>query len=262
MEELTCRPIGFLRSQNSTKFDTASQPELVVAPASESMVELLADSQFEAALEDLSGFTRIWLIWWFHKNNNWRPKILPPRGRTGRKGLFSTRTPHRPNPIAISTVALHRVEGRRLYIGEHDLLDGTPILDIKPYIPRFDAFPEERRGWFEAVEKHEPSFTVSTTPRAQEQLDWLEVHHHPGFGSRVKTMLADDPWPHRTRRIRPYPAGGYRLASGSWRVIFTIVEQSVTILQVHSLFTLDSVPGADEETRIHTDFLSRPWAVE
>ena len=96
----------------------------------------------EQALHDLSGISHVWVLFWFHGTENWRPKVQPPRGE-GRRGLFATRSPHRPNPIGMSVVELHSVSGRTLEIGDNDLIDGTPILDIKPYVPYCDSVPEK-----------------------------------------------------------------------------------------------------------------------
>ncbi len=74
-------------------------------------------------------------------------RVLPPRSRTGRKGVFSTRAPHRPNPLGLSALKLEKVEGLRLSVRGVDLLDGTPVLDIKPYVPYTDAWPDARSGW-------------------------------------------------------------------------------------------------------------------
>ena len=79
----------------------------------------------------------IWVLFWFHLNEGWRPKVQPPRSTTGRKGLFSTRSPHRPNPLGLSALRLERVEGLTVHVRGADLVDGTPVLDIKPYMTGF-----------------------------------------------------------------------------------------------------------------------------
>ena len=95
---LTLRPIGHIRSHQQAKFDARHQP-LEEADAGEThLLELLPGCDYETALQDLAGFERIWLLWWFHKNAHWRPLVLPPRGPAQRRGVFATRSPHRPNP--------------------------------------------------------------------------------------------------------------------------------------------------------------------
>ena len=116
---------------------------------------MLPDYNFEAALEDLSGFERIWVIFKFHLNETWNPKVSPPViSPAGRKvGVFASRSPHRPNPIGMSCVELTGVEKRRIYIRNFDMLDGTPVFDIKPYIPAVDAFPGSAAGRQEETAK-------------------------------------------------------------------------------------------------------------
>ncbi len=107
--------------------------------------------EFAAGLRDLDGFERIWLVYWFDRAGPARWVVKPyldPRER----GLFATRAPSRPNPIGVSAVRLVRIEGSVLHVEEVDMLDGTPLLDIKPYAPRFDAFEAERVGWLAGVE--------------------------------------------------------------------------------------------------------------
>jgi tRNA-Thr(GGU) m(6)t(6)A37 methyltransferase TsaA len=119
------------------------------------LVELLEHVPVEA-LQDLEGFDRIWLLSWLHLNGpGLRPFVRPPRGGP-KRGLFATRAPHRPNPLALSCVRVLGVEGRRIEVQGLDLLDGTPVLDIKPYVPGFDSFPEARTGWLE-VAQSEPT---------------------------------------------------------------------------------------------------------
>src|SRR5246127_2330174 len=106
---LTLHPIGYLRCSLATKVEAARQPR--AACAMPAQIELLPGRNFEHALEDLARWELIWVIFWFHLNSGWRPKVLPPRSTTGRKGVFATRSPHRPNPIGMSVVRLESIEG-------------------------------------------------------------------------------------------------------------------------------------------------------
>ena len=104
--------------------------------------------RYVTALDDLEGFERIWLIYWMDRAGAYRAKVVPFRD-TQERGLFATRSPSRPNPIGMSAVRLVRREGRMLHIADLDILDGTQLLDIKPYVPAFDAYPDARAGWFD-----------------------------------------------------------------------------------------------------------------
>lgn len=106
------------------------------------------DESFAPALDDIEGFERLWLIYWMDRTGPFKPRILPYRD-TVEHGLFATRSPNRPNPIGMSVVRLIRREGATLYVADMDILDGTPLLDIKPYVPEFDCHANSRAGWFE-----------------------------------------------------------------------------------------------------------------
>jgi tRNA-Thr(GGU) m(6)t(6)A37 methyltransferase TsaA len=101
------------------------------------------------ALADLAGFERIWLLYHLDRSVAWQSLVVPFRDSVAR-GLFATRAPARPNPIGLSVVRLLSVEGNSLQVQEVDMLDGTPLLDIKPYMPEFDAYPDSRAGWLDS----------------------------------------------------------------------------------------------------------------
>jgi len=145
--EITMNPIGIVRSTYKERFDTPRQPAL--GNEVTASIELAAGLNLEQATRDLEGFTHIWVIYWMHLNQGWNPTVIPPRGPKTRRGVLATRAPHRPNSIGLSVVRLLKVEGRRLTIAAHDMLDGTPVLDIKPYLPYADAAAEASHGWLE-----------------------------------------------------------------------------------------------------------------
>ena len=234
---LTIRPIGFLRSGKGVRFKTLHQPDETAEEIN--VLELNPGTGIREALRDLDGMERIWLIWWFHRAESWRPLVLPPRGPSQRRGVFSTRSPHRPNPIGMTPARLLGIEGLRLLLGPCDLLEGTPVLDIKPYVPAYDAFPESRAGWIEAVEalqSQPPRFSVSWSALAQEQVQWLKAAWSVDFQQRVVDILGRDPSPHRTRRIRSLPVGNLEMGCGAWRVEFRVRDAAVEILAVKPSF--------------------------
>ena len=100
----------------------------------------------------LKGFERIWLIFAFHRSEGWKAEVRPPRGG-GKRSVLATRSPHRPNAIGLSAVELIGIEPGALRVRGIDLLDATPILDIKPYVPYADAFPDSRAGWIDQLDK-------------------------------------------------------------------------------------------------------------
>lgn len=227
---LTLRPIGFVRTAKRVKFQARHQP--VENEPERNILELSPEPGLEYALRDLAGFSRIWLVWWFHRNASWRPQVLPPRGPAIRRGVFATRSPHRPNPLGLTPVQLIAVERRRLILGACDLVDGTPVLDIKPYVPAYDAFPDATNGWIgevDAAHAAAPTFSVSYAARAQTQAAWLLETWRIDFRARLEELLTRDPSPHRTRRIRKRGATLFEIGCGAWRAIFSIMEKNVVI---------------------------------
>ena len=138
--------IGVIRSPFKEATGMPIQPAL--AKDIEGAVDVFP--QYAPALKDLDGFERIWLIYWFDKAASFRPTVVPYLD-TAERGLFATRAPARPNPIGISSVRLLSIDDAAIRVAELDVLDGTPLLDIKPYVPRFDSYPEACSGWVDAV---------------------------------------------------------------------------------------------------------------
>jgi tRNA-Thr(GGU) m(6)t(6)A37 methyltransferase TsaA len=145
--ELTYRPIGRVRSPFKEREGAPIQGAF--APEAKGAIEVLPE--FAEGLADLDGFSHIWVLYHFHLSGGFKLKVVPFMDDVER-GLFSTRAPRRPNPIGLSLVRLLGVEGNVLRIAEVDMLDGTPVLDIKPYSPEIDGRPEVRCGWLDGVD--------------------------------------------------------------------------------------------------------------
>ncbi len=137
-------PIGIIHSPFAEPAGTPIQPG--AAGGAEGWAEIAPE--YADALRDLDGFERVWLLYWFHRAGPWRPLVVPFRDVVER-GLFATRAPCRPNPIGMSAVRLMGVQGTTLRLGDVDVVDGTPLLDVKPYAPEYDHFPAARCGWLD-----------------------------------------------------------------------------------------------------------------
>ena len=227
---LSVTPIGYIRTKMRTKFDSPHQPKN--SDEERNIIELIPGMGFDLAVKDLIAFNRIWLVWWFHRNATWKPLVLPPRGAAKRRGVFATRSPHRPNPIGITSVPLLGIEGTNLIVGNSDLVDGTPILDIKPYIPTVDAFPEASLGWLSEVESQlaePPRYTTLFSPLAEEQLAWLRAGWNIDFQARLAEILSRDPSIHRTRRIRKWGLDKLQIGCGAWKAIFAVEGMNVVV---------------------------------
>lgn len=250
-------PIGHVRSALGSKVEAARQPQ--AARGTRARIELLPDRNFQHALEDLAGWERIWVIFWFHLNPAWRPKVLPPRSRSGRKGVFSTRAPHRPNPLGLSAVRLERIEGLTLHILDVDMVDGTPVLDIKPYVPYTDAHPLARHGWLEDTEATaaDPidAYEVTFDPLAADQVAWIETRTGLELRERLRAALALGPTPHPYRRIRP-DGNEFRIAVKEWRARFALAGRQVRVLEILSGYRAAQLAASPDEDpiRAHREF--------
>jgi len=234
---LVLNPIGFIRTGKQVKFQALHQPS--EADRESNVLELLPNQGFEKALRDLEGFSRLWLVWWFHRNTTWRPMVLPPRGPSKRRGVFATRSPHRPNPLGLTPVQLIGIRGLSLTLGPCDLVDGTPVFDIKPYLPAYDSFPDESGGWWDKVESSlqaPPAFSVQLSLPAQTQADWLRATWGIDFSTRMIELLSRDPTPHRARRIRRRKNHEFEIGCGAWRAFFDLTLTTVTVLGIEPAY--------------------------
>jgi tRNA-Thr(GGU) m(6)t(6)A37 methyltransferase TsaA len=270
---LSLEPIGYARTGLETKVDAPRQPR--AAAHKVGRIELLPGRNYEHALEDLEGWEYLWVIFWFHLNESWRPKVLPPRSTSGRKGVFSTRSPHRPNPLGLSAVRLERMEGLTLHLLEVDLVDGTPVLDIKPYVPYTDAHPDARSGWLEepvststARARGErratpadpvPAYDVHFTESVLERCAWIESRSGLALLERVRATLALGPAPHPYRRIKR-DGEGFVLAAKEWRFRFSVADRQVQVTAVFSGYRrsqLAKAPaGEDPLLPLHREFVA------
>jgi tRNA (adenine37-N6)-methyltransferase len=132
-----------------TPFVEAAGTPIQPAYAEGAEGKVIVEHPFASALDDIEGFERVWLLYWMDQAAAFKALVLPYRD-TRERGLFATRSPCRPNPIGLSVVRLVRREDRVLHVVDVDILDNTPLLDIKPYVPEFDAHPSSKAGWLDA----------------------------------------------------------------------------------------------------------------
>jgi tRNA-Thr(GGU) m(6)t(6)A37 methyltransferase TsaA len=246
----TIEPIGIISTRFERKYDAPRQPmgndELRITndeaadSSKQALVQLFPHRNYEQALTDVQGFERVWLLYIFHENItkdkvHWKPKVLPPRGRV-KRGVFATRAPYRPNPLGMSVVEVLAVQGLTLRVGNCDLLDGTPIVDVKPYIPQYDSFPDSRTGWLEELSA-EQQFTLEIVPEATQALAEA-LCEHPAIEDTLRRVLSHDPFPHPYRRIRMLDAsaGEYEYAYQTWRVRYRVdtVRGCVCVEALHN----------------------------
>jgi len=187
-------PVGFLSSCYPDKFGVPRQSGLVKKAYSQ--LKIRADLQPESSLQGLLGYSHVWLQFVFHLNNSSRfhAKVHPPRLGGEAIGVFATRSPHRPNSLGLSLVELIDIKGDTLLLAGADLVDGTPILDVKPYLPQIESLPQARGGW--ASEVDFANITVSFSTEARRLLqNWIERTGHQELFEVITEILKQDPRP-------------------------------------------------------------------
>ncbi len=194
----TFNPIGRVHSCFKEKFGIPRQPGLVAEACA--TVELLPPYDDAATVRGLTEFSHIWLLFVFHANppDRWRPTVRPPRlGGNRRMGVFASRSTFRPNPIGQSVVQLdgitHSNRRLELRVSGVDILDQTPVLDIKPYLPYADALPQARGGY--ANERPEILYRVSFSDQAESALAAGSGRQGTDLRRLVKRILENDPRP-------------------------------------------------------------------
>ena len=216
------------------------------------------------AIADLAGFERIWVVFVFHRNleAQWKARVAPPCAPEKRKySVFATRAPYRPNPVGISCVKLERIDGRRLYISAHDLLDGTPVLDIKPYIPCADAFPEAAAGWHDELAL--PEWKVAYGEKFLQQAEFLREHGAPDMVNFCDVQLVRDPFNRKRRRVTVQVENDAVIGCRTWRLHFKFDAEKyhITMVEIRSNYREDELaPGCDDpyaDKELHREFRRR-----
>ncbi|ATI63689.1 tRNA (N6-threonylcarbamoyladenosine(37)-N6)-methyltransferase TrmO [Edwardsiella tarda] len=189
-------PIGVIHSPYKEKFAIPRQPGLIRDGGGE--LELLPPYNQADTVRGLEGFSHLWVIFVFHQTmaGGWRPTVRPPRlGGNTRVGVFATRSTFRPNPIGMSLVELQGIEihnGVRLRLGSLDLVDGTPVLDIKPYLPFAESQPQAQAGF--AQQAPAADMPVVFMPEAEAQITQHQ-RNYPHLARFIRQVLAQDPRP-------------------------------------------------------------------
>ncbi len=209
MTTISLNVLGYVRSPYKQKFAIPRQPGLIA----EAIGELVLHPPYadDAIIRGLDSFSHLWLVFVFHEtaDKGWSPMVRPPRlGGNQKKGVFATRATFRPNPVGLSVVKFlgsHR-EGEKLVLklGGIDLLDGTPILDIKPYLPYADSHPEADGGFADSA----PT-TEMTVSFAEEALEFCQKQHqYPELAAFIEKVLRQDPRPpYKKEKANPQSYG-------------------------------------------------------
>lgn len=228
--QIIINPVGFVESNLKQRYETPRQG--VLAKNSKAIIYLLPKQNFEQAVKELEGFERIWIIYQFHLNKNWKPLVTPPRHTRKKVGVFATRAPYRPNHIGLSCVKLDKVAGLKIFISESDLLDGSPILDIKPYLPYSDSFPNSKTGWVKS--NLDEIYEVSFNAKSKIAADKLKIEKNINLFDYARIQLEFNPKDLSRKRISKLisPTTGkeiFTLSYQDWQIHYLVVESEKKI---------------------------------
>lgn len=188
--------VARIHNDFKTKFGVPRQSGL--APSALAVIVFEPEYRNVEALRGLEGYDYLWLLWDFseaHREGAWSPTVRPPRlGGNQRMGVWATRSPFRPNPIGLSSVKIERIElcspeGPRIYVSGADLMNETPILDIKPYLPFTDSHPDARGGFAQDVNNASEPFKVEVSSKIEHNLTEMQL-------AALCEVLSHDPRPH------------------------------------------------------------------
>jgi len=228
MENVNIQVIARMHSDFATKFGIPRQSGLVEELRSTIVFE--PEFRNPDALRGIEDFSHLWIIWQFSEavRQGWSPTVRPPRlGGNTRMGVFATRSPFRPNPIGLSSVKLvdfdlHTKEGPVLYVAGADLMDGTPILDVKPYLPYTDSHPDAIGGFAEPVREYHLEVVFPD--------EWL-AQVPERLRTPVLGLLAQDPRP----SYQNDPDRVYGVAFGGYDFRFRVKDGVLTVCEVEKL---------------------------
>lgn len=223
-EAWTLRVIAHVENDYVEKFGIPRQSGLVEQI---SRIVFVPEYRDANALRGLEGYSHLWLLWGFHANpaRPWSPMVKPPRlGGNTRMGVFATRSPHRPNPIGLSSVRLMGIrpvsgKGQVLLVQGADLMNGTPLYDIKPYLPYTDSHPEAQSGFAGAVQGYR--LTVDFPAELRERIPQQSL-------AALEELLAEDPRPAYQRE----KAEVYGLAYGAFDIRFRVEGERLCVTEV------------------------------
>lgn len=219
------RPIAYIHSDFPDKFGIPRQSGLAQSLKSTMIFE--PDFRFPDAFRGLEDYSHIWLIWGFseNKHSRWTPTVRPPRlGGNTRKGVFATRSPFRPNPVGLSSVKLDKIEftkehGPVLHISGADLMNGTPIFDIKPYLPYVDSHPDALNGFANSIKDYALHVTDP-----HEMLSYVPIEKR----SAIIEILSQDPRP----SYQEDPKRIYGLRFSDYEIKFRVEKNILYILSI------------------------------
>ena len=222
-DKLLIEPIGYIKNGYKEKFGVPRQSGL--ASSVKSTIKFCESYRDENMLRDIEQYSHLWLIWGFsHNEGQWTPTVRPPRlGGNKRVGVFATRSPFRPNSLGLSCVKLEKVDdtknGKALVVSGADLVDNTPVYDIKPYLPYVDSIPDAKGGFSDDFKEY--SLDVCIDDDIKAGLTPLQIEN-------LTELLSLDPRP----SYQDDEERVYGLAFEDMQIKFKCIENTITVIEI------------------------------
>lgn len=251
---ITLKPIGVFHGERSSK---SAIPRQGILSNQKGYIEFEKGFDHKLALSGLEQMSHVWVIYHFHEaQSQAKPLVRPPRAPDKLIGVYATRAPYRPNPIGLTLARIEKVEDGRLYLNQVDLLDKTPILDLKPYVTDSDLASNPKLGWIDEIE----NWKFQLSEKAQTQCEWLSQNGLPEIYDVLESQLGTNPLQFGRKRILDNEDGSYVLSYRTWRVLLKIDEAQkmsfvVSISSGYSSSELESIDDPYIDKALHTRFL-------
>lgn len=249
--EIVYSSIGVFHSDQKAPYEAGRQPD---EHHTHGRIELFSGHNFEQALEGLQGCPRIWVLFQFHHNAHWNPMVLPPRGTDKKVGVFATRSPYRPNNIGMSCVRVLQIDRLKIDVAGADILDQSPIIDIKPYVAYADSFPGIEPEWLsQAI-----PYRIHYAPDALASLEWLESQGLTQLRGFLQHQLEYEPTNSKKKRVKQVSLAEHIIAYKTWRACFNISSQEVTVTSIGSGYSAEEISQSEDpygDKSLHQKFM-------
>ena len=251
--------IGTVHCEQQWHFDAPRQSGLA-----KNLATIEVDAAYSQALTGLRDFSRIWVVFIFHTASE-KLVIRPPRLAKGTVGAFASRSPHRPNRIGLSSVLLKEIRGSVLVVENHDFIDGTPVVDLKPYVSVYDSFDVPTEGWLKDAA---PEFHVAFSETATQKLAFLAGRKVPGFRGFLEQQLSFLPDDAERKRIQRTSETEMTISYRTWRASFHLNREArlCTVCDIFSGWQPEELAeGASDpwhDKALHREFLRQFPAID
>lgn len=252
MAEFTLKPIGVFKGTHKNK---ASVPRQGSLSQQHGVIEFESGFDSKLAMQGLEKMSHVWLIFSFHKaESKPKPLVRPPRNPDIQVGVWATRSPYRPNSLGLTLAKIESISGKKLFLSQVDLLDETPIFDIKPYVTESDFAKKPSLGWIDEIE----NWKYSLSTEAQKQADWLKENGLLEIDDVIESQFGTKPLHPKRKRVKP-DGKNYILAYRTWRFLFRVStskkhSQIIKIFSGYSDLDLEDLNDLYDDKALHKEF--------